>query len=340
MSREVLYCLICLQAIFNSLALSVENANDVVVSPLPTYGLYEADTHLLGGTFAPLDCGSATDGFAIQPDDVESAFLQYGERLRVLILSAPSNPTGCALSDEEAKALADTLERQRQQFPDSFSIILDEVYTGIVSSSHVSILRHATPALRRICFFIASVSKGLGGAPGARAGFLACADQSLITHVTKLQMATTSNASVVGQEILAASLKHILSRPDHILGEVSMHYRARTDLVCDRLHQIRPSLLTCRPRGAFYVVADFSCLGLPTDTAVRECLRDAYLPRGAPNGGDRKPIAASGIAVVPLSAFGVPPSLCLVRLCCALDVTMLDEAMNVIQNVVQSSEVS
>ena len=36
------------QSVYNVLALSVENKNDVVISPLPAYGLYKHQTELLG----------------------------------------------------------------------------------------------------------------------------------------------------------------------------------------------------------------------------------------------------------------------------------------------------
>ncbi len=59
-----------IQAVYNVLALSVDNASDVVVSPLPAYGLYKHTTGLLGGTFAPILTGSDT------------SFVPTGEHLR------------------------------------------------------------------------------------------------------------------------------------------------------------------------------------------------------------------------------------------------------------------
>ncbi len=76
---------------------------------------------------------------------------------------------------------------QLAAYPDTFSVLLDEVYTGI-GEDHHSLLRYASPALRRCIFFTCSASKGLGGAPGARAGFIACADPDLMLHLAKIQM--------------------------------------------------------------------------------------------------------------------------------------------------------
>ena len=62
---------VVVKACYHVLALSVEGPDDVVVVPLPSYGLYEADTLLLGGTVAHLACGDASNGFAIRPADLE-----------------------------------------------------------------------------------------------------------------------------------------------------------------------------------------------------------------------------------------------------------------------------
>ncbi len=106
----------------------MEGPGDVVVTPLPAYGLYAGDTAILGGTFAPLrHCGHAADGFAVRPQDIDRAFEEHGESLRVLALSAPNNPMGRCWSDDEARALAECLERQRVKHPESFSVLLDEV---------------------------------------------------------------------------------------------------------------------------------------------------------------------------------------------------------------------
>ncbi len=113
------------------------------------------------------------------------------------------------------------------------------------------------------------------------------------------------------------------------------HYSDRTALVCDRLRAIGEThlgaagaLLPEAPQGTFYVIARFSALGLEDDLAVQRHLRDAY--KGVPG-------CSHGVAVVPLSAFALPAALCLVRLCCALDVDVLVSAMDVVERCVAAA---
>jgi len=304
------------QAVWNVLSLSVDGPDDVVVTPLPAYGLYLSDTALLGGTFAPLECGSEEDGFAFRAADVRRVFDTHGPRMRVLVLCAPNNPTGRCWTADEARDLAAELDAQLAAHPDyRFSVLLDEVYTGISSVEHVSLLRYASPALRRCCFFACSASKGLGGAPGARAGFVACADAELMTHLVKVQMAATANVSVLAQQLLRGSLEHVMA---HGVADVNAFYEQRTRLVCERL----AAYVRFPPQGTFYVVASAAGLGYATDVDVIRDLRDAYT-RGEPH----------GVALVPLSAFAVPAEMCLVRICCAADLDVLDRACQVVCSV-------
>lgn len=316
-------------AVYCALAVQVESSDDVVASPLPAYGLYRSDTVLLGGTFVGLPAGCPEDGFALKPSDIRSAFETHGSKLRCLVLCSPNNPTGKCFSDGEAKRLADELERQLESYPD-FSVLLDEVYTGI-AGSHTSILRHASPRLRQACFVTLSASKGLGGCPGARAGFVAVADGHVAAQLAKVQMATGANVSVPSQKILDASLRHVLADADRVLGEIHRFYRQRTDLVCSRLESLgkkclddERALCPRRPEGTFYVLARFECLGA-TDLEIQQRLRDAYKMDGV----------SHGVALVPLSAFDMDASLCMVRICCAVDMDTLEAAMGVVEAVVK-----
>eukprot|EP00521_Asterionellopsis_glacialis_P013970 CAMPEP_0195308742 /NCGR_PEP_ID=MMETSP0707-20130614/38382_1 /TAXON_ID=33640 /ORGANISM="Asterionellopsis glacialis, Strain CCMP134" /LENGTH=429 /DNA_ID=CAMNT_0040373025 /DNA_START=116 /DNA_END=1405 /DNA_ORIENTATION=- len=318
-------------AVYTSLAIQISCPKDIVVSPLPCYGLYNSDTNLLGGTFVSLEVGTPDDGFALTPTNIRDAFKKYGEKLRCLILCCPNNPTGRCLSDAEAKLLAKELDEQLKVFPD-FSLLLDEVYTGI-GSSHNSILKYASQKLQKSCLITVSASKGLGGAPGARAGFVAAADESLVSQLVKIQMAIGANVSIPSQRILSASLEHVLSNPDVVLGSVSKFYQERTDFVCSRLERMGEKYVGERyafcPRksdGTFYVLARFECLG-GTDLEVQRLLRDAYQE------GD----ADYGVAVVPLSAFDMDEKMCMVRICCAVDIDILDKALETVEAVISRS---
>jgi aspartate/methionine/tyrosine aminotransferase len=95
-----------------------------------------------------------------------------------------------------------------------FIVLLDEVYIGIESKEHISLLNAALPALFwRICLVL-SASKGLGAMPGARAAWVTCGDASIVLEMAKIQSCASGNASTISQIGLEAALRHCLLSPD------------------------------------------------------------------------------------------------------------------------------
>jgi aminotransferase len=349
------------QAVYNSLALSVGSSpSDVVLSPLPAYGLYAHQCNILGAKFVAIETTLAR-GFKPTPEDIANAFAKQVEKnaadgtekcnVRSLVLCYPNNPTGSLLSEAEARALAEALDAVLERhYPadgsQDFSLVLDEVYIGIAEAGkHHSVLSYASPRLLRNSLLILSASKGLGAMPGARAGFLTAFDPTLIPELTKLQMAVTANASSVGQIGLQASLEHVLTSPQ-ALQRVHEYYRERTNFCVDRLNAIAnkyfntpdgaaaaaaaasPIVVARHPTSTFYVLADFSrCWpGLKTDREVQELLRDQY--RLSPK--------QVGVACVPGCAFALRPEDKLVRFSCAVEMPVLVAAMDVVEEAVRA----
>jgi aspartate/methionine/tyrosine aminotransferase len=130
-----------IQAICNVLSMTVDCADDVVMTTLPAYGLYIHQTRMLGGTFAALPTNAAS-GFVPTAADVRSFFRQFDvpatataparNRVRAVVLCFPNNPTGAMLTREQAKELAEALDAELRADPQGFALILDEVYLGAV----------------------------------------------------------------------------------------------------------------------------------------------------------------------------------------------------------------
>jgi aspartate/methionine/tyrosine aminotransferase len=339
-SNNVIITAGAVQSVYNVLALSVENKQDVVVSPLPAYGLYKHQTELLGGTFVPIHTRKEND-FVPTVEDLRKIFEdnivvddQGKKHLKIksLVLCYPNNPAGSSLSGENAKAIADFLDEMLEQFPDpGFSLVLDEVYLGIIAQAvehYQSILMYASPRLIQSIFLILSVSKGLGAMPGMRAGFVCCANQFCVDSMIKVQQACTANASILAQEGLYASLSHVIQNPQ-VLQEVSSYYQERTKYTVDRLNSIgqkylNGSVIAKQPEATFYVFADFSALK-QTDVEIQEFFRDMY------KNGSKK----IGVACVPGVAFAMESEQRLIRFSCAVEMSQLEIAMDVIEEAVQ-----
>jgi hypothetical protein len=165
-----------IQAISNVLSLTIDCADDVVVTTLPAYGLYTHQTQMLGGTFAAMPT-SAAAGFAPTARELDAFFRQFDvpsssssssssddggsetrsvrNRVRAVILCFPNNPTGAMLTREQAIEIADALDAELRRHPEpGFALILDEVYVGICHRQFYSILQFASPLLLASTFLV------------------------------------------------------------------------------------------------------------------------------------------------------------------------------------------
>jgi len=328
------------QAIHNILALCIDSKTDIVASPLPAYGLYKYQTQMLGGTFTPIET-QLENGFVPSVDDLRQFFDAHSSEvdgkktttIRAIVLCYPNNPTGSSLNVDDAKELAMFLDEMLESYGEDggFCVILDEVYFGTsISGRRASIFSYASERLRQSIFLVLSGSKGLGAMPGARAGFCACPNTSLVLEMQKIQGATTANISTLSQHALMGSLQHFMHLPDDF-DRIASFYAERTSLVVDRLNEIGSKYLSDyhvakRPQGTFYVFAHFSKLtALEDDLQITNYFRDMY-----------KTGRQIGVALVPGSAFGMESKDKLVRFSCAADMADLKLAMDLIEEGISS----
>lgn len=314
-----------IQACHVCLGLVLETRQDVLLTSLPAYPLYQMEAAYYGATFSAteIENGRATP----TPEALRRAFANHrnrGQRVRAVVLCCPNNPTGAAIASlDEARDLAEALQEEIAR-GGQFIVLLDEVYLGIESNAHVSLLQVASPALaQRICLVL-SASKGLGAMPGARAGFVACADRRLVSHMVKLQSCGSGNASTISQEGLRAALDYCMSSP-RVLENVRDYYLTRARRVAAGLNTIAEKyglgpICDAEPTATFYVWANFSqCQSVTSDREIFEKLLEC------------------GVAVVPGQAFSMSPDRKLVRFSCAQDkLADLDHALDRIDRAMAS----
>ena len=351
------HCLVTaggIQGCFVTLALAVESAQDVVLSTVPAYALYDPPSLLpsscpvtmciegvhvsarypsqcnyFGGTFRTV-ATTREAGFAMTADAIQTAFEEQrreGRRVRVLVVCSPNNPTGSCLDMAEAERIAAQLELELDRGED-FIVLLDEVYLGIERDKHVSLLHAAGPRLLARTVLMLSASKGLGAMPGLRAAWVTSENRDLVREMTKVQTVASANASTVAQAGLKGALDNLLSDPS-VLEAVNGYYSTRTAFVVDRLNALGRKYdlgdICAQPSGTFYCWCDFS--------ALREKLREKQASLGTsgplPVDSDldlcemllhlhRTPHGV-GLAVVPGSAFSMNAQDMLLRISCAKD---------------------
>ncbi|MBK1707609.1 pyridoxal phosphate-dependent aminotransferase [Marichromatium gracile] len=289
------------QSFFN-LAQALLDPGDEVVIPAPYWVSYP-DMSLLAGA-APVFIHAAADqSFKITPAQLRAAMT---EQTRLVVINSPSNPTGMAYSRDELEALGEVL----RDFPRAV-IASDDMYEHIRWSDapFVNIL-NACPDLAPRTLVLNGVSKAYS-MTGWRIGY-AAGPADIIKAMKKVQSQSTSNPASISQAAAQAALEG----PQACIGEMLVAFKARHDLVVERLNAIEG--IECLPTdGTFYVFPKVQGLidrmpNINTDLELAEFL-----------------IETAGVALVPGTAFGLPGY---VRLSIATSRENLEQALERIAN--------
>jgi len=186
-------------------------------------------------------------------------------RTKVILICNPMNPTGAALSDEEARAIAD-LAIERDLF-----VIADEAYDFLVYHplSHSSLT--AIPELKSRLIAAFSFSK-MYCMTGWRVGYM-YAPSHIIDQVLKVHDAFAICAPTVSQYGALAALKATNGRDgegDRFIGKLVTALDSRRQLTCRRLDRLSAIFSYQKPQGAYYVFPRIVPAGIKSmDLALR-----------------------------------------------------------------------
>ncbi|WP_107312635.1 pyridoxal phosphate-dependent aminotransferase [Burkholderia metallica] len=303
--RDTLVCNGGKQVIFNALAATLNEGDEVVV-PAPYWVSYPEIVQLCGAKSVIVPCG-AESGFKLTADALQAAITQ---RTRWLVLNSPSNPTGAVYSRAELLALAEVLLAHP-----GVLVLSDDIYEHLIFDGiEFCTLAQVEPRLRDRVLTMNGVSKAYA-MTGWRIGF-GTGPGWLIEAMEKLQGQQTSGASTISQHAAVAAL----TGPQDFIQRSRIAFQRRRDLVIERLAEA-PGLHCAVPQGAFYVFA--SCedlIGKTTRAGVRldsdETVVNALLDD-------------AGVATVHGSAFGLGPY---IRIAYALDDKSLARACAAIRD--------
>lgn len=197
------------------------------------------------------------------------------KRTKALILNSPSNPTGCVYNREELQKIADVAVKN------DIIVISDEIYEKIIfdNISHISIA-----SFNKEIFNNAIVVNGISKSfamTGWRIGYLASADEKIVSAIKNMQSHSTSNPVSISQR---AALE-ALNGSDSSVSEMVREFQKRRDYIVERINRIKD--ISCiRPEGAFYVFCRINRKGVSSMSLADRLLDEAK------------------VAIVPGKAFG------------------------------------
>jgi aspartate aminotransferase len=228
------------QALFNTLFVLV-GPGDRVMVPVPYWTSYPEIVQLARAE--PLFVqGPQERGYRVGPEDLEAA---WDPSVRALILNSPSNPSGAVYGREELEAIA-RWARERGVW-----LISDEIY------ARLCYLGERAPGLLDLPADLLEQAVVINGASkayamtGWRIGY-SYSDPVTATEIGSLQSHTTSNASTPAQHAAIAAFTATESQESE-LEAMGAEFRARRDLVVQRLGERLPGAGYVAPEGAFYL---------------------------------------------------------------------------------------
>jgi aminotransferase len=188
--------------------------------------------------------------WSFNPNELRAAFNQ---KTRAIVINTPHNPTGKVFTREELQLIADLCN----EF-DAIAIT-DEIYEHILYDGHQHISIASLPEMRARTVTISSLSKTYS-VTGWRVGW-AIAAPELTLGIRKVHDFLTVGAAAPLQAAGAAAL----SLPQSYYDDLAAKYTERRDLLLNGLRNV--GLTAFRPRGAYYIIADFSPVFSSDDTS-------------------------------------------------------------------------
>ena len=234
---EVLVTTGVTESIFDAV-LATLNSGDVMVVPTPIFPLYMTDENIINEGIEVVKVNTSDDGFKLTPAKLQKVIDQYGDRVRMLVMNYPTNPTGVMYSQDELDALADVI-RDKPIFA-----LCDEIYSELnYDLPHASMEK----SLHDQVILMNGVSKSWA-MTGYRIGIV-CAPKDILQQIAKIHQAIATTEPTPMQDAAEEAFKNGM---DDALP-MKEEFQKRRDVLYAGLTKL--GFECAKPQGAFYIFA-------------------------------------------------------------------------------------
>ena len=257
------------QSCFNAILAVCEEGDEVII-PAPYWLSYPEMVRLAGAEPIIVQTTQEND-WKITPAQFEEAM---SPRTKMIIINSPGNPTGSVYTKDELRAIVEVAADEE------ITILSDEIYESLTydGAEHVSVAS-LTPEARDLTITVNGFSKAYA-MTGWRIGYLG-APEHIAKAIDSLQSHSTSGPNSFAQKGALAAL----TGSQQCVADMREEFNIRREYIYERLSAIH-NVTAVKPKGAFYILANISKLGLSST-----------------NFADRL-LSKANVAVVPGIAFG------------------------------------
>jgi len=223
--------------------LSLIEAGDEVIYPNPGFPIYESMIQYVGGRAVPIHLREDRD-FSLDVDELAALIT---DRIKLIILNSPHNPTGGVMQRSDIEQVARVIGDR------NILVLSDEIYSRLLfEGEHFSIM--SVPGMQERTILLDGFSKTYA-MTGWRMGY-GVMRADLATHITRLMTNSNSCTASFTQIAGIEALRGDQSSVDHMCAE----FKRRRDVFVVGLNKIKG--FSCRmPKGAFYVFPNITKTG-------------------------------------------------------------------------------
>ena len=230
---------------YNAILATCQPGDEVVI-PAPYWLSYPEMARLAGAdpVFVPT---KESNGWKMTAEEFQDAMTP---RTKMVVINSPGNPTGAVYSREELEAITEVC------VDEDILILSDEIYEKLTyeGAEHVS-----TASLSQAVYDLTITVNGFSKAysmTGWRLGYPG-APVAIATAIDAIQSHSTSNPTSFAQKGGLAALKG----DQQPVADMREEFNMRRQYMLNRLKGI-DRVTVVEPKGAFYILANISGLGL------------------------------------------------------------------------------
>ncbi|MEM7589115.1 MAG: pyridoxal phosphate-dependent aminotransferase [Myxococcota bacterium] len=288
-----------------------------IVTPVPFYPVYTG--YRAGGFRNHLHLVDLSNsGYRLTAQALQESLAGVAaHQIGAFLFCDPSNPTGFAVDLQQWQRIAQVLA----QYPE-VPIVLDETYAALAFNNQHGSLLQAAPDLQNRIVLLRSATKEFAAA-GERLALVATKHaamaQKIIDFTAELYIHPPRSAQYVYAHALQA-----FSRSHS--ADLSRFYQTRNNYAYQLLQQ-RGLQVNGKPHATFYLLANLKHLmGLALHPQAARVLRKTHIDSDVAIAYHL--LFSQGVALAPLSFFGLDPQAGILRITCCDDQKTLQMLIN------------